>query len=88
MLLFSIFVFLLVVLTSDTSSVLNCPAWGLHYFHNWYFLGFIFILGYFSTRDMYFNTFLGTNTRGPLFSELLSDFFYHMTLLFYSYYVS
>lgn len=29
--------FLLIILTSDISSVLNCPAWGVHYFHNLYF---------------------------------------------------
>lgn len=47
--------FLIIILTSDISSVLNCPAWGVHYCHNRYFFLFLlFILGYFSTRDMYF----------------------------------
>lgn len=49
--------FLLIILTSEMYSVLNCLAAGTYYFHNRYFLFFfVFILGYFSTRGYVFLT--------------------------------
>lgn len=40
-LVFFFHIFLIIILTSDITSVLNCPASGEHYFHNQYF--FIFV---------------------------------------------
>lgn len=78
--------FLIIILTSDISSVLNCPAWGMHYFHNRYFFCFLLFLfqGTLAQGTCIFNTFLDTNTGGPLFSELLSDFFCHVTFILLS----